>query len=135
MIGVVVITRGDLGDELIKAAFKVMGTQERVKVVKFLESEGREDLLTHTIDMINQVEEGDGTLLLMDLFTATYAMVAEPLFKKAKVEIVTGVNLPMILEVFLYRSTSSLQRLKTLALEGGKKGILSIRENIKARLR
>lgn len=131
MVGVVVITHGGFGVELVRTAFEIAGVQERIEAVRFLESEGREDLMNHITEAVNRVEDGDGTLLLTDLFGASCTTIGGALLRRHRVEIVTGVNLPMILEVLFYRPKSSLETLKRLALEGGKKGILDIRDRLK----
>lgn len=130
MVGVVVITHGEFGAELVRTAFGIAGAQEGVEAVGFFPSEKREDLLQHTIEAINKVDKGDGTLLLTDLFGASCSTVPSALLEEKRVEIITGVNLPMLLEVLLYRPTNPLERLRVLALDSGRRGILDVREKV-----
>ncbi len=122
MVGVLVITHGDLGRELINAAEMIKGPLEGVLFVSVNYSKGVEDLKKEIKVSIKKVDSGDGTLIFTDLFGGTPSNISLSFLKEGKVEVVTGVNLPMLLKLDM-RGEKKLSELASLIRDYGRKNI------------
>jgi PTS system mannose-specific IIA component len=103
MIGLVVATHGALAEELLRTAEGVVGKLDRCQAVTAGAGTSMEDARTRLGDSIRAVDDGDGVLVLTDMFGGTPANLALT-FLDEKVEVVTGVNLPMILKLATART-------------------------------
>jgi PTS system mannose-specific IIA component len=99
MVGVLVITHGNLGNELIKAAELIRGELKSVQAISVNSSTGVQNLKKEITAAIKKVEAGEGVLILTDLFGGTPSNISLSFLKEQKVEVVTGVNLPMMLKI------------------------------------
>lgn len=99
MIGVLVITHGNLGNELIKVAELIKGPLQGILSISVDASRGLDDLRKEITAAIRKVDSGLGVLVLTDLFGGTPSNVSLAFLKEGKVEVITGVNLPMLLKV------------------------------------
>jgi len=99
MIGVLIITHGNVGDELIKAAELIKGPSNVLMHVSVDQSKGVEFLKKEISSAIKKLDKGQGVLILTDLFGGTPSNLSLSFLKRDKVEVVTGVNLPMLLKV------------------------------------
>jgi len=88
------------------------------------------DEITETIDSLNTEE---GVIVLLDLFGGTPSNVSASLIKDLNIEVVSGVNLPMLLEIILRRDSSNLKELGKVAVKAGKEGIVSVNELLEKR--
>ncbi len=122
MVGVLIITHGDLGRELINAAEMIKGPLEGVVFVSVNYSKGVEDLKKEIKASIKKVDSGDGTLIFTDLFGGTPSNISPSFLKEGKVEVVTGVNLPMLLKLDM-RGEKKLSELASLIRDYGRKNI------------
>ena len=137
MIGLVIVTHHELAKALIKVVRMLSGEIENVEPVSLIEGEGLEDLREKMMNAINKVDKGDGVLVLVDLFGGTTmnasALVAA---ERKDVEIVSGVNVPMLLSVTLEREdVEDVKELATIALESGKEGIVDVRKRIVSKMK
>lgn len=123
MIGVVIVTHGGLAGALLNAAELIMGKQEQIAVVEFELGDAIADLQVRTAQAVQKVDTNQGVLLLVDLVGGSpYNVTAMLAMQKCGIEVVTGINLPMLLEVLPARNLE-LETLADLALESGSKGI------------
>ena len=100
MISVIIGTHGIFSEEILKSAEMIFGTQENVGSVTFKPGEGVDDLVEKYNKLISELDCKDGVLFMVDLFGGSPFNAASILaMKHDNMEIVTGVNLPMILEV------------------------------------
>ena len=99
MIGALIITHGNLGRELIKAAEMIRGNLEGIIPISVDETKGVEDLKKEIGAAIKKVDQGQGVLILTDLFGGTPSNISLSFMKEGKVEVLTGVNLPMIVKL------------------------------------
>jgi PTS system mannose-specific IIA component len=99
MIGVLIVTHGNLGRELINAAEMIKGRLEGVVFVSVETAHGVEDLKKEITAAIKKVDTGDGVMILTDLFGGTPSNISLSFLREGKVEVVTGVNLPMLLKL------------------------------------
>ncbi len=123
MIGVLITTHGNLGNELIKAAELIKGPLRGVLHVSTDESKGVEDLKKEIGNAIKKLDKGKGVLILTDLFGGTPSNISLSFLKEGKVEVVTGVNLPMMLKLSDEKAEMSLNEYACLIKEYGKKNI------------
>jgi PTS system mannose-specific IIA component len=130
MVGVLVITHGDLCNELIKAAELIKGKYEGVLPVSVDSNKGVEDIKKEITAAIKKVDKGDGVLILTDLFGGTPSNIALSFLKENKVEVVTGVNLPMMLKLDI-RKEKKLTELSYFIKDYGRKNISLASEILK----
>ena len=123
MIGVVVVTHGNLGKELIRAAELIKGELKGVLPVTVDAAKGVEDLKKEMTSAIKKADTGQGVLILTDLFGGTPSNISLSFLKKDKVEVVTGVNLPMLLKVPDAQDGRGLAEFADYIAEYGKKNI------------
>jgi mannose PTS system EIIA component len=99
MIGVVVVTHGQLATELLNAAETIVGDLPRFAAVSIGWHEDTEDARGEIQQAIARVEEGAGVLILTDMFGGTASNLAMSFLSQEKVEVITGVNLPMLIKL------------------------------------
>lgn len=99
MIGVVVVTHGQLATELLNAAETIVGDLPRFAAVSIGWHEDTEDARGEIEQAITRVEEGAGVLILTDMFGGTACNLAMSFLSQGKVEVITGVNLPMLIKL------------------------------------
>jgi mannose PTS system EIIA component len=99
MIGVLITTHGNLGSELIKAAELIRGSLKGIVHVSVDQTKGVEDLKKEISTAIKKLDQGQGVLILTDLFGGTPSNISLSFLKEGKVEVITGVNLPMLLKL------------------------------------
>ena len=99
MIGVLITTHSNLGNELIKAAELIRGSLKGIVHVSVDQTKGVEDLKKEISTAIKKLDQGQGVLILTDLFGGTPSNISLSFLKEGKVEVITGVNLPMLLKL------------------------------------
>jgi len=129
MIGMVVVTHGRLAEELIAALEHVVGPQVNIAAVCIGPDDDMEQRRTQILDRVAAAEEGNGVILLTDMFGGTPSNLAISIMDKANVEVIAGVNLPMLIKLASVRQTESLDEAARSAQEAGRKYI-----NIASRL-
>ena len=135
MIGVLVVTHGNLGNELIKVAELIKGPQQGILSISVDASRGLDDLRKEITASIRKVDSGSGVLVLTDLFGGTPSNVSLAFLKEGKVEVVTGVNLPMLLKVPDVREKEDdLSRFAAEIRDYGKKNIYLASEVLKKKI-
>lgn len=122
MIGVLIITHGNLGRELIHAAEMIKGPLESVIFVSVDSIKGVEELKKEITTAIKKVDTGTGVIILTDLFGGTPSNISLSFLKEGKVEVVTGVNLPMLLKLDA-RKEKKLDALASFLRDYGRKNI------------
>jgi mannose PTS system EIIA component len=123
MIGVLITTHGNLGNELIRAAEMIKGTLKDVMHVCVEQSKSVEDLKKEIQSAIKKLDKGKGVLILTDLFGGTPSNISLSFMKEGKVEVVTGVNLPMLLKLSDAKEGMALNEFACFIKDYGKKNI------------
>lgn len=124
MIALIIATHGMFSKELLNSAEMIFGKQENVGCVTFLPGEGTEQLLSKYNQIIDQLDCTYGILFMVDLFAGSPFNAASILaIKNSNMEIVSGVNLPMLLEIFGNKEFSTLSELVEIAEQSGKESI------------
>jgi PTS system ascorbate-specific IIA component len=126
MIGILLITHGTLGDSLIHCASHVLNKRPpQLRQLGFTAQDDPLLLLPQARKLVKELDEGDGVLILSDMYGGSPANIAGKLLIPGKVEGVAGVNLPMLIRVLSYRDRS-LQTIVTKAVSGGCDGVVRI---------
>jgi PTS system mannose-specific IIA component len=124
MIGILIITHGTLGESLVHCASHVMGKQPpSLKQLNVGTYDDPVKLLPHAQQLIEELDEGDGVLILSDIYGATPCNLVNQLVVAGRVEGVAGVNLPMLVRTLTYRN-GDLRTLVGKALSGGREGVI-----------
>ena len=135
MVGLVVATHGKLAEELIRTAEAITGTLERSRAVSIAASSSMDASRAELEEAIRAVDDGDGVLVLTDMFGGTPANLALT-FLDEKVEVVTGVNLPMIVKLATARGGGlALRAAAELLTAYGQKNITLASELLRSRTR
>ncbi len=123
MIGLVLVTHGRLAEEFIAAAEHVVGTQPNLKAICIGPDDDMEIRRTNIKDAIKTVNQGDGVIILTDMFGGTPSNLAISVMEKGKIEVLAGINLPMLIKLASIRETSPLKEAVTEAQDSGRKYI------------
>jgi mannose/fructose/sorbose-specific phosphotransferase system IIA component len=127
LIGILIISHGNLSEALLESAKMFVTNTEDVKALAFYPGQGVEDLIHSTKAAIAGLVSNDGVLALVDLPGGSPARAAGTLILETeRLETVSGVNLPMLVEVLMLRESMSLQELADYAAESGKEGIVDV---------
>ena len=126
MIGVLLIAHGSLGDSLVGAVTHVLGTRPpQFDVLPVSASDDPLLLLPKARAALAPLDTGEGALIFSDLYGATPCNLAIKLAQPGRIEVVTGVNLPMLVRAFTYR-TKGMDTLIKKAISGGCEGVLHV---------
>jgi PTS system mannose-specific IIA component/PTS system mannose-specific IIB component len=132
MISVIIGTHGMFSEEILKSAEMIFGTQENVGAVTFKPGEGVEALVEKYNKLIKKMDSKEGVLFMVDLFGGSPFNAASLIaVRNENMEIVTGVNLPMILEVLGSREFSNISELVKISENSGKNAIKTLSKNFK----
>ena len=123
MIGLVLVTHGNLALEFISAMQHVVGKQEQVEAVCIGPEDDMESRRNEIIQKVADNNTGEGVLLLTDMFGGTPSNLAISVMDKAKVEVIAGVNLPMLIKLATARKENDMKTCVIQAQEAGKKYI------------
>ncbi len=134
MIGIVVVTHAGLADEIRYAAELILGPQQGVEAVSIdrdMSVEVAKEKLHQAVALVGK--DGDGTIILTDLFGGTPTNISVELLQEGVVEIVTGVNLPMLIKGISARVNQNLDELAALLKDYGKEAIIRPVELLRSR--
>ena len=123
MIGLVLVTHGRLAAEFVTAMEHVVGPQEAIESVCIEADDDMEARRRDIADAIGRVDGGDGVIILTDLFGGTPSNLAISLMKSENVEVIAGVNLPMLIRLEGARKAMSVRAAVAAAREAGRKYI------------
>ena len=123
MIGIVLVTHGRLADELISAMEHVVGPQESVASICIGPDDDMEERRKQILDSISKCDDDSGVILLTDMFGGTPSNLAISVIEKANVEVIAGVNLPMLIKLASVRNANDLGSAAVQAKEAGRKYI------------
>jgi len=123
MIGLVLVTHGRLADEFVTAMEHVVGKQERIATVAIGPDDDMEARRADIANAIAAVDAGRGVILLTDLFGGTPSNLAISLMVRGQVEVIAGINLPMLIRLESARKTMKVVDAVAAAREAGRKYI------------
>ena len=123
MIGLVLVTHGRLAAEFITAMEHVVGPQQAVEGICIDAEDDMEMRRKEIADAIGRVDQGKGVIILTDLFGGTPSNLAISLMKSENIEVIAGVNLPMLIRLEGARKAMSVRAAVAAAREAGRKSI------------
>ena len=123
MIGVVVVSHGKLARELVAAAEHVVGTQAHFTSISIDADDDMEARREQIIQTAKACDTGKGVIILTDMFGGTPSNLAISVMPKGKIEVIAGVNLPMLIKLAEVRATRDLMGAAEAASEAGRKYI------------
>ncbi len=124
MVGILLVTHNTLGASLADCVAHVLGAAPKnLKVLSVLAEDDPQHKLVEGEELIKELDNGSGVLILADVFGATPSNIGRKLCHLERVEGVAGVNLPMLLRV-VCSSNNTLPELANLAVEGGRECIV-----------
>ncbi len=123
MIGLVVVTHGQLAREFVAAMEHVVGTQENTCSICIGADDDMDQRRNDIREAVRATDQGEGVLILTDMFGGTPSNLALSLLEKDKVEVLAGVNLPMLIKIAEARGQASLSELAAQGLDAGSRYI------------
>ena len=130
MIGILIVAHGAFGEALIHSASHVLGKRPlRVRQVGITVHDDPEAILPQAAELVRQLDEGGGVLVLTDIYGATPGNIALRLLRPGHVEGVSGVSLPMLIRVLTYRDQGLAVAVEK-ALSGGIEGVLHMTSDV-----
>ncbi len=123
MIGIVIVTHGRLAIEFRAALEHVVGAQEQIETVTIGPDDNVEQRRRDIIEAVKKVDSGDGVVILTDMFGGTPSNLAISVMSRPKVEVLAGINLPMLIKLVKVRDESPLAEAVAAAQESGRKYI------------
>ncbi len=120
MIGLILVTHGNLAEEFVHAMQHVVGRQDDVATVCIGPNDDMERRRREISDKIKAVDSGQGTIVLTDLFGGTPSNLAISLMKAGKVEVIAGINLPMLIRLAKARNCMSVSEAAIAARDAGR---------------
>ncbi|NNG04567.1 MAG: PTS sugar transporter subunit IIA [Inquilinus sp.] len=123
MIGMVLVTHGRLAVEFIAALEHVVGDQDNIAAVCIGPDDDMEQRRLEILESVARVDSGAGVVLLTDMFGGTPSNLAISIMDQAKVEVIAGINLPMLIKLVQVREAEPMVAAVTQAREAGQKYI------------
>jgi mannose PTS system EIIA component len=123
MIGLVLVTHGRLAVEFVQALEHVVGPQKNITAICIGPDDDMEKRRQDIIDAVEAADEGDGVVLLTDMFGGTPSNLAISVLDRGQVEVIAGINLPMLIKLTGLRSSANLSEAVTQAQLAGRKYI------------
>ncbi len=126
MIGILILTHGTLGESLIHCASHVLNKRPpRLKQLGVTAQDDPALMLPQARALMKELDDGDGVLILSDMYGGTPSNLASKLVAPGRIEAVAGVSLPMVIRVLTYRDRD-LQTIVTKAISGGCDGVIRV---------
>ncbi len=127
MVHVIVVTHGDLGSSLIRAVKMIAGQQDKLMAYGLFPDQSREDLAAELEQGLADQEQS--YLILTDMYGGSPSITATMLAKgRDNIEVISGVNLPMILEAVMTRDNLSLEKLAAYIVDNTQKSIVRVKK-------
>ena len=123
MIGLVIVTHGRLAEEFVFAMEHVVGPQTAVEAICIGPEDDMERRRQDILAAVDRVSDGDGVILLTDMFGGTPSNLAISVMEQTKAEVIAGLNLPMLIKLASIRSRLGLEEAVRWAQEAGRKYI------------
>ncbi len=108
MIGIVLVTHGNLADEFVSAMQHVVGPQQQISTACIGPNDDMNQRREDILNKVSEVDTGDGVIILTDMFGGTPSNLAISIMDKANVEVIAGINLPMLVKLNTLRKEQPL---------------------------
>ncbi|MFZ3072524.1 MAG: PTS sugar transporter subunit IIA [Thermodesulfobacteriota bacterium] len=134
MINAIVITHGELAAQIVKAAKAIVGSAGDVIALGIDESEGADEIRERLNSALKVLKPSGGVIIFTDMFGGTPTNISLPFIEDGAVEIITGVNLPLVIKFLNNRGDYNLKDLATLLLDYGQKSIVRAAALLKGKI-
>ncbi|MCK5237754.1 MAG: PTS sugar transporter subunit IIA [Deltaproteobacteria bacterium] len=135
MIGAVIITHGVMAEAILEATESIAGEVRSVRAVAVKGDDSTEDVRARLDVAMKEVDSSDGVIIFTDMFGGTPSNIALSLLKEGKVEVITGVNLPLIIKFINNRKSSDMPVLAEQLAEYGHKSIVLASHMLKGKVK
>jgi PTS system mannose-specific IIA component len=133
MIGIIVAAHFNLAQEMVAAVELIVGKQQQFESVGILPDEDIEKIRGKIIQALKAADSGDGVLIMTDMFGGTPSNISLSFLEDGRIELVSGVNLPMLIKLATYREGKTLDELARFITEYGQKNIYLATDVMRAR--
>lgn len=123
MVGVLLVTHPHLGDEFIRSAEMICGKFPSLASISIDTQKAVDEIRREIASAIKKLDDGDGVLILTDMFGGTPSNMSLAFLKEGQVEVLTGLNLPMLIKIASCREGRKLGELARLVKDAGQKNI------------
>ena len=123
MIGIIIVTHGALGHELVAVAEHVVGRQQNLLAIAIGPEDNIEARRSEIVARVAEVDKGDGVAILTDMFGGTPSNLAISVMVPGKVEVIAGANVPMLIKLISVRASMPVVSAAMTAQEAGRKYI------------
>lgn len=123
MIGLLIVTHSNLGKEFLNAAEFIVGHLDAADAVSITQTSDSEGIRKMIEEKVSALDTGEGVLILTDMFGGTPSNISLSFLKEERIEVLTGVNLPMVIAIAQNRPEMKLNELAEKAQEAGKMSI------------
>jgi PTS system mannose-specific IIA component len=128
IIGIVVVTHGDLGKACVEAVELIAGPQSHVKCLGFHHGDGPEHLEKNILNAVRELDEGDGVLAFVDFYGGTPANLVLKCMRRQKFLGIAGLNMPMLVEALTNREDCALKELAENCKAIGQKSLIELHQ-------
>ena len=128
MVGILIVSHGRLAEALITSVQFLVGSLQKIRGVSIWPKDKEKEVRDRIQREIKGVDDGDGVVILTDVLGGTPTNLSISFLEKEKVEVVTGVNMPMLLTLSSYRKGRSLREIGKLVKKSGRRSIVLARE-------
>ncbi|MBA4417492.1 MAG: PTS fructose transporter subunit IIA [Syntrophus sp. (in: bacteria)] len=133
MIGLVVVAHFNLAREMVAATELIVGQQDQFGYVDIFPTDDMDKVKDKVVDALKKVDSGEGIIILTDMFGGTPSNISLSFLEEGKVEVVAGVNLPMLIKLISYREGKSLGELACFIAQYGQRNIYLATDVLKLR--
>jgi len=133
MVGLLLVSHGRIAESFLEVSLEIVGSVKGVQVVSLAEPIDEEKVMEDIQKARKEIDQGDGILILTDMFGGTPANLCFSLLEDPMIEVLTGMNLPMILQILSSRKDASLAELAGIAMRCGRENIYLAREILEQR--
>jgi len=133
MVALVLVSHGRIAESFLEVSREILGPVEGVHVVSLAEPIDEEQVMGEIRRARKEIDRGEGILILTDMFGGTPSNLCFSLLEDRTVEVLTGMNLPMILQILSARQEASLAELARVAMRCGRENIYLAREILEER--
>jgi mannose PTS system EIIA component len=135
MTGLVVVAHFNLAKEMVAATELIVGKQKQFEAVGIFPDENVDVVKEKIVQALKKVNSGAGVIILTDMFGGTPSNISLSFLEEGKVEVVAGVNLPMLIKLVAFRENKEINELAHYITEYGQKNIYLATDVLKARKR
>jgi len=128
MVGILVVSHGRLAEALISSVEFLVGEVKRIKGLSIWPKESKKEIKHRIQQKMAEIDDGDGVVILTDIMGGTPTNISLSFLEDGKVEVVTGVNMPMLLTLSSYREGRSLKEIVQLVKRSGRRSITLAKE-------